>query len=201
MSSPSFAPPHVNYTSYVPAALPSAHDVAAVLIDKQHENGRNIDKMQLEKLLYLVLGAHFAMWNVRAFREVPLAYQRGPVIRNVEDVYRDGPQTIPAPIGGDPTKVGPELLATIDLVLFHFGAWSAVRLERFTKLKGAPWSETRGDLPASAPSDREIAEPLIAGWFRKHGVNPSPPRISAKDRQLVLAASTGDEEALRKLVG
>lgn len=178
--------------------LQSDHDAAAALIVRQNAAGRKIDKMQLEKLLYLVFGAHFALWNERAFREAAFAWRRGPVFPNVERTYRDGPQILTHPLGGDPSRLSPELSDTVDLVLSLFGSWPAKQLEYYVKHGDSPWSEVYGK--GSTPENNEIPDEVVARWFRSHGVAPNRPRMSEQDFANFMAASEGNEEALAKLL-
>jgi len=172
--------------------VPSAHDVAALIIQEQHTANRTVDKLQLEKWLYLVLGAHYVMWGQKAFREPAAAFARGPVIRNVEATYRSIPtREIPAPLGGRPERVPSNLVETVRLVLHHFGKWSGPDLETFTKQGGAPWTLT--------VQNRDIEGSLIETWFRRHGVDPAP-RDRVSDSELVDRLADGDEKALAELL-
>lgn len=177
----------------------TAHDVAALLIAEQHAAGNPIDKMQLQKLLYLVQGAHLELWGTAAFREPILAYAHGPVVRVVEDTYRpvtEGTEPLDQPLGGRPDRLPPEVVESVRLIVQHFGTWTAPNLESFTKRSGAPWHAARENVPPGAPSSEEIPIEAIARWFRQHGVNPQPVGTTDADRDLFDRAAAGDEAAL-----
>lgn len=181
----------------------TAHDIAALLITEQNAIGHPIDKMQLEKLLYLVQGAHLELWGTPAFREPILAYRNGPVVREIEATYREateGTEPLSHPFGGHPERLPDQTVETVHLVLQYFGTWTGPNLERFTKRKDSPWRKARGDLPADAHSDMPIEVEHIAAWFRRHGVNPEPPRLSKEERALFERAALGDEEAAAALL-
>ncbi|MCU1461395.1 MAG: hypothetical protein JWO37_1470 [Acidimicrobiales bacterium] len=171
----------------------SAHDVAALLIQEQHAAGLSIDKMQLQKYLYLVQGANLEFWAESAFREPLLAYRNGPVVKVVEQTYRDaapGREPISAPRGGDPSGLPFEIVETVRTVLRHFGKWTGPDLESYVKRPGSPWRTARGALPSWAPSKQEIPIPTIAAWFRKTGVDPAPSKVEpweATDEERELA--------------
>lgn len=178
-------------------------DVAAYVIEAQHRRGNSVDKLQLEKLLYLVQGAHHALWGGRAMRDDFRAYKNGPVIRAVEQTYHDvvpGAAPLPKAVGGHPEQLPESVVETIDLVLEYFGTWTGPNLERFVKRQDSPWKQVRGDLPASAASSDVIPDDLISRWFRAHGVNPNPPSVSAADQEHFNRLAAGDEAALADLL-
>lgn len=156
--------------------MAQVHDVAAALIERQHAQGRTIDKMQLQKLLYLVQGASIARTAKPAFRAAIRAYKHGPVVREVESTYRDvcaNADPIPRVLGGNPAKLEPELSAVVDEVLDVFGTWTAPNLEKHTKDSGSPWRRARGSTPDGQPSSTEIALKDIVSWFVTHPIDPN----------------------------
>ena len=162
----------------------TAHDVAAMLISEQQAAGRTIDKMQLQKLLYLVQGANLEFWGEPAFREKLLAYRNGPVVRDVEATYREasaGRAPLERPLGGQPERLDSQVADTLRTVLRYFGTWSGPNLERYVKVPDSPWRRARSGVPANAASDVEIPVPTIAAWFRRHGVNPNPAKAQPWD--------------------
>lgn len=153
----------------------SAHDVAAMLIEEQHAAGRTIDKMQLQKLLYLVQGASVAFWGVLAFREPVLAYEHGPVVADVEASYRQAStawEPLPRPLGGHPERLPAEVVDVVHTVLRHYGEWTGRNLERYVKRAGTPWRQVWPDLPDQTPSP-EIPLDVIGDWFTSHGIEPA----------------------------
>lgn len=183
------------------ASTASAHDVAALVIIEQAAAGHPPDKLQLEKLLYLVQGAHLELWGEPAFREPVNAWKRGPVVVVVEQTYRDvvpGMEPITQPVGGNPDKLPPEVADTARLVLRYFGRWSGTALEHYTKRAGTPWQVVRGDLPPTETSNMEIPASEITRWFGQNGLNPSP-RMTKADRDLLDRAAAGDKDALSTL--
>lgn len=157
----------------------SVHDIAALIIEEQHAAGRSIDKMQLQKLLYLVQGANLTFWGEPAFREPLLAYRNGPVVSVVEETYRSathGRRPLDRPLGGSPSRVSLEVAETVRTVLKHYGTWTATNLERFVKKPGSPWRASRRGLPLRAASRDEITLPAIAAWFDDNGIDPAPPK-------------------------
>ena len=177
----------------------NAHDVAAAIIERQHAADRTIDKMQLQKLLYLVQGAHIELWSEPAFRDGFQAYPRGPVVAGVEKTYRDafghGWEPIPNPVGGHPERLEARTVEIVSMVLDRFGSRSAVTLEALTKADGSPWSVARGDLAADASSQAVLDPAAIERWFGAHGIDESA-ELSAESRELFNRAANGDQDAL-----
>lgn len=160
----------------------TVHDVAAALIEAQHNEGRTIDKMQLQKLLFLVQGAHLRLAGTPAFRAEFLAYKHGPVIEQVESTYRhlsnDG--TIDRPLGGRPERVDAELAETIATVIRVYGTWTGPNLERRTKQPRSPWRIARRGIPDGDKSREPIPLSDIARWFLTHPLDdPNPPEQDA----------------------
>lgn len=156
--------------------MAGVHDVAAALITEQRARGNTIDKMQLQKLLYLVQGAHLRRTGAPAFRADFLAYKNGPVVEQVEASYRgvvSDRDPIEHALGGDPGRLDEALLATVRKVLDIYGTWTAPHLERQTKRKGSPWTVARGDLPKSAHSRNVIPLSDIARWFLTRPLDPA----------------------------
>ncbi|HEX7166693.1 MAG TPA: type II toxin-antitoxin system antitoxin SocA domain-containing protein [Acidimicrobiales bacterium] len=163
--------------------VPTAHDVAAMLIEEQTAAGRTIDKLQLQKLLYLVQGAHVAFWGERAFREPILAFQHGPVVASVERSYREafGDADVDQPLGGDASRLSHELVDTVRTVLRHFGTWTGRNLTSHVKKAGSPWHQARGSRPESDVGRDEISLDAIRSWFTTHGLDPARRRDEVWD--------------------
>lgn len=156
--------------------MAGVHDVAAALITEQQARGNKIDKMQLQKLLYMVQGAHLRRAGVPAFRGEFRAYRNGPVIEQVEASYRgvvNDLDPIAQPMGGDPTRVDDETRDTIRRVLDIYGTWTGPHLERQTKRKGSPWNAARAGVPVGEASRKVIPLRDIARWFLTRPLDPS----------------------------
>ncbi len=183
--------------------MATAHDVAAALITQQNAAGRTIDKMQLEKLLFVVQGAHCEMWGEPAFTGEFRAFKRGPVIEGVEASYRsavEGKNPITEPLGGHPDRLPESVRETIDLVLDMYGTWTGPNLEKQVKKPGSPWTVARGDLPPDANSNIPIPNADIQAWYRRYGVQPvSNTRHGTRDLDLLRRAAAGEPEALSAL--
>jgi uncharacterized phage-associated protein len=140
----------------------SASDVAAYLLhiasrDSKEGQGRSelLTHLKLQKLLYYVQGFHLVLEGAPAFREDILAWDHGPVIREVYDTYKGrGSRGIPAP------DVLPDLpegtIARIEQVSDAYGQFSAWRLREMTH-ETPPWLET--------PRGGVISHEKLRGYF------------------------------------
>lgn len=138
------------------------------------------NKLQLQKLLYLVDAASVALWNRPAFREPVIALPHGPALSAVtnENTNIADPNThiiehIPA---GDPA-LNAEDQATVAWVLERFGDWSENRLINFVKRTGNPWKQV---LDARGPGPNSVI-PLedTVLWFKSVGLDPRSGRDHA----------------------
>jgi uncharacterized phage-associated protein len=197
----------------------SAHDVAALIFEEQDVHGRTVDKMQLQKLLYIVQGAHLEFWGEPAFREDVRAYRNGPVVEAVESTYRtasEGTDPLPGALGGNLEALDADRVDTVRTVLGYFGLWPASGLERYVK-RGPdnPWVLARDR--AGVSLDDMHARPRmesadIGAWFHKRGIDPNQPRprsFTPSEEQLIeldhrieatRAASNTDLDDLRPYV-
>jgi len=171
--------------------MATVHDVAAALIGGQTAAGRTIDKMQLQKLLYLVQGGNLARTSRPAFTATIRAYKYGPVVTEVEDTYRSvvsGTSPIERPLGGDPARLDPATVEVVADVLAAFGEFTGPNLEKFTKKPRSPWHLARPGLDPGAPSRNPIDVNDIADWFAEHPLDPNGSSVYAPTRDVDLDA-------------
>lgn len=125
----------------------------------------DITPLALQKLLYYVQGFYYAFINRFLFEEDCEAWVHGPVYRNVYNKYRE--------YCFDPIKcndltndiiLSASEKTIIDSVIKNLSGYSGKTLEAFTHLE-TPWLVTRGDLPVSLNTDREIDRKLISSYF------------------------------------
>ncbi|MGH4121252.1 type II toxin-antitoxin system antitoxin SocA domain-containing protein [Clostridium sp.] len=145
----------------------------------------DITPLALQKLLYYVQGFYYAFMNRFIFEENCEAWVHGPVYRTVYNKYRG--------YCYDPIKCNDLITdiilsgsekTIIDNVIKNLGGYSGKTLEAFTHLE-TPWLITRGDLPISSNTDREIDRQLISSYFtnvkqKYNMLNPSDIRAYSK---------------------
>lgn len=125
----------------------------------------DITPLALQKLLYYVQGFYYAFMYCFLFEENCEAWVHGPVFRDVYFKYKEycfDPIEC-NDITNDIILSGSEK-TIIDSVIKNLGGYSGKALESFTHIE-MPWLVTRGDLPTSATTDREIDKQLISSYF------------------------------------
>ena len=145
----------------------------------------DITPLALQKLLYYVQGFYYAFMNRFIFEENCEAWVHGPVYKNVYIKYKE--YCFDAIECDNLTKdiILSGLEKTIiDSVIKNLSGYSGKTLEAFTHLE-TPWLVTRGDLPTTANTDREIDKQLIGSYFtnvkqKYNMLNPSDIREYSK---------------------
>lgn len=133
---------------------PSALQVANTIIRRSIEQGRIVDQLKLQKLLYLAQGISLAVRGKPLFDDQIEAWQYGPVVRSV---YRAAKKHGAAPIASTLPGVyffgnvipdnDKESLAIVEETLRAYGGFTGVQLvaltHRPTHPEGRPWVAAR----------------------------------------------------------
>jgi len=145
-----------------------------------------ITPFALQKALYYIQGFYYAFYQTFLFSEECESWVHGPVYRDIYFRYRD--------YKFDPIEVYDEVdgsnftsseKAIFDSVIKHICCYSGKVLEAFTHSE-TPWLSTRGDLPESVPSDRNIQKEQLGKYFssvkeKYHMINPNDISSYAKN--------------------
>jgi uncharacterized phage-associated protein len=128
----------------------SANEIADQLLivaarDSVEEGGRAelLTHLKLQKLLYYVQGFHLAIEREVAFREDILAWQHGPVVREVWERFKGHGSRGIAPPRGTPGLPG-KTVHVIEQVSDAYGQFSAWRLREMTH-ETPPWKNAARD--------------------------------------------------------
>ncbi|MDD2207970.1 MAG: DUF4065 domain-containing protein [Bacilli bacterium] len=116
-----------------------------------------ITNMKLQKLLYYAQGLHLSKYSKPLFKEKILAWEHGPVVREVYDIFKS--------YGGDGiTYTGTQVELSQDTefllekVYELYGQYSAWKLRNMTHSE-KPWQTT--------PRNVEIKKELIKDYFNE----------------------------------
>ncbi len=144
-----------------------AQTIANYLIwraNSDEELGENISNLKLQKLLYYAQGFHLAMNDgAPLFEDEILAWQHGPVVRDVWQHYRDyRAEAIPTDPNFDPESVDAEAREAIEEAYGVYGQYSAWGLRNLTH-EEAPWRDT--------PPNGVISREAIRRYFAEHLVH------------------------------
>jgi len=106
----------------------------------QPEAGDAITNLKLQKLLYYAQGFHIAIHNKPLFKENLLAWEHGPVVKEVYGIYSGfSSESIPVPEEKIVlTKKEQELVSSVWKVYGQFSAW---RLREMSHNE-SPWIST-----------------------------------------------------------
>ncbi len=112
----------------------------AILKLSEPEVGDTISNLKLQKLLYYVQGFHLAIHGKPLFEEDILAWEHGPVVKEVYRAFsQHGSNAIPVPDEEvDLTQKEKDLITEVWKVYGQFSAW---RLRDMTHSE-KPWLET-----------------------------------------------------------
>jgi uncharacterized phage-associated protein len=120
--------------------VPSALEVAKFFLAMAEEGEELLSPMKLQKLLYYAQGFHYAILGERIFPERILAWEHGPVVREVWEEYRHhGGGGIPPP--DDAPEFEGESRSVLCDVWRVYGQFSAWRLREMTH-DTPPWANT-----------------------------------------------------------
>jgi len=113
-----------------------------ILTLNDNEEGELISHLKLQKLLYYTQGIGLAFLNQPVFEEKIAAWQHGPVVPAIWDVFKQyGSGPIPKPEGFEPRIIQENVRALIDEVYMMYGQYTAWKLRNMTH-EEAPWMQT-----------------------------------------------------------
>lgn len=172
--------------------------IANYFLDKARDEGKRLDPMALQKLVYFAHGWHLAVFNQPLIQQRVEAWDYGPVIR---DIYREFKEFGKSPITRKANRwelddfgevnldriksVEPQFVATpetsqtkalLDRVWDVYKRFSGVQLSNLTHTDKSPWCQTREENPAGAPGRVIINDSLIREWFQSQATRNAAKR-------------------------
>lgn len=138
----------------------------------------DISPLALQRALYYIQGFYYAFYNKFLFIEDCEAWVSGPVYKDIYLKYCDYHYDLIDVDSEDNCSVfSSSEKAIVDSVIKNVCCYSGMVLEQFTHSE-TPWLSTRGELPATAVSNRTIEKELIANYFcavkeKYYMINPS----------------------------
>lgn len=124
----------------------TAQDVANVFLKLSHpELGDVLTNLKLQKLVYYAQGFNLAINKEPLFSENILAWEHGPVVRELYDALKQyGSDSVPVPeddVSSNLTEVQVKLIEDVNQVYGQFSAW---KLRDMTHQE-EPWVSTERD--------------------------------------------------------
>ncbi|MGA9275210.1 MAG: type II toxin-antitoxin system antitoxin SocA domain-containing protein [Candidatus Cybelea sp.] len=132
-----------------------ALEVARFFLAMADEDDELLSPMKLQKLLYYAQGFHYAILGQRLFPEHVLAWEHGPVVREVWEEYRQhgGGGIVPP---DDAPEFESDTRGVLCDVWRVYGQFSAWRLREMTH-DTPPWADT--------PRNQEISLDAMREYF------------------------------------
>ena len=122
--------------------MTTALDIAKYIVQEALRRKAPVSNLKLQKLLYFVQGTYLAMYKEVAFQDKIIAWQYGPVVRDVYYAYSMFGANDIIPIDNDEIiELSPKLKEVIDLVLDKLLNASAIALVNETHKKNSPWDQ------------------------------------------------------------
>lgn len=134
-------------------------DVSALILSRQGP----IPASTLQKLCYYAQAWHLVWEGRPLFDEEFQAWASGPVCPQLYEAHR-GTFTVTEEPGGDPDRLDPDEVESIDVVLDHYADMSAYRLGALVRSE-SPWRTARGDLAPGSRGEAPIPEALAAEYY------------------------------------
>ncbi len=131
-----------------------------------------VTPLMLQKLLYLIQGTSYALYDHPIFIDVSQAWVHGPVYPHVYHLFK---QFSFNPIDDDrfvlfeglENTLSEEECYVIDLMIHSYGLYSAKVLETITHTQD-PWISARKGYEGTIPSNHPIIEENIEPLFSRH---------------------------------
>lgn len=142
----------------------NARDVAEFLLRlaDQDANNNDITNLKLQKLVYYVQGFHLALHDAPLFPDPILAWQYGPVVADLYQLYRANGSNVISPAADyafttEPTAAQVDLMQEVFDVYGQFSAW---KLRDMTH-EETPWRE------ATRANVEEISPATMRAYFKQ----------------------------------
>jgi uncharacterized phage-associated protein len=165
-----------------------ANAVANYLLERAKSEGKSLDQMKIQKLVYYANGWHLALKGTPLIDEEVEAWRYGPVIPSLRDSFRYwGDQPIQAPASYLVPRLGTNVLeeieevvpaidpghssdsefarALLDKIWQVYGKYTGIQLSNMTHEPGSPWERVYRQYNGAIPRGKDIPEDTIRDYF------------------------------------
>ena len=118
---------------------------------------------KLQKLVYYCQAWHTVWEDAPLFDEPIQAWANGPVVRSLYELHR-GKFSVGSWPSGDPSRLAPAEITTIDAVLRTYGAMSGAELSTLTH-REPPWRDARAGLPEGERGNAVVPLDAMAEYY------------------------------------
>ena len=167
----------------------NARAIANYFLERARREGKSLDQMKIQNLVYLANGWHLAIKGEPLIDEQVEAWGYGPVIPSVRDAflqYGDQPIDVPASYfvpraGANKFDAIEEVVPTIDManppdldfvralldrVWNVYGKYTGIQLSNMTHEPGTPWDQVNTKYGGEIPKRTDIPVELMRDHFR-----------------------------------
>ena len=138
----------------------SAKDVAAYILQKKGE----MTTLKLQKLLYYCQAWSLVWDEEPLFFEQIEAWANGPVVSTVFAKHRNMFKVSASDIDGNPEKLTPTQIESIEAVLEFYGDKDSQWLSELTHME-EPWKNARGNLLPGVSSNNIITHAAMMEYY------------------------------------
>lgn len=141
--------------------MASVDDVAAAVLERTGP----IDTFKLQKLVYYCQAWHLVWERRPLFQARVEAWANGPVVRKLYGSHR-GRYRVESWPQGDPSRLRPEEVTTVDAVVKHYNKFTGAQLAELTHAE-QPWKGARAGagLGPGEPGSAEILPASMLEYY------------------------------------
>jgi uncharacterized phage-associated protein len=149
-----------------------ATSIANFFIKKGIEEGKPVDQMKVQKLIYFAHGWYLAIAGKPLLNETVEAWRFGPVIPSLYHCLKfSGNLPISAPIevhepdsiiADDPDS---ELQAYLSRIWNLYSSFTGIQLSNMTHEEETPWARIAKEFNNQIPADKDIDDQIIKQYF------------------------------------
>ncbi len=132
----------------------------------ENDDAEELTIMKLLKLLYYAEGCSLALTGERLFNEKIMAWEHGPVVKEVYEAYRADPRNLPLTQDDitDAESISQKDKDLLEQVFNVFGQYTASGLRNKTHAE-TPWREATDN---GAHLDKEISRQTMQNYFKEN---------------------------------
>lgn len=122
--------------------MASASKISKYIIKEALKRKMPVTNLKLQKILYFVQGVHLVMHDKEAFPDEIIAWEYGPVVKDVYYEYAIyGANDIIPMDKNEKINLSMRLKKAVNFVLNDLLKYSDIALVKETKKEGSPWSK------------------------------------------------------------
>jgi uncharacterized phage-associated protein len=145
----------------------SAATIANYFIDRADSDGKTIDQMKIQKLVYYAHGWYLAMTSEPLIDEQVEAWRFGPVVPSLYRALKHcGNQPVKQAIQpAEPNVLPFDVQSFLDRIWNLYSHLTGIQLSNLTHQNGSPWSRTAKKFGYRIPDSHPLDNNLLRSYF------------------------------------